>query len=137
VWSVSSLALLSGPPGATNAALGMFLLVAAILLALLLLSAGTSQIVFVLVIARGCVRLTLTGLYEIEASRGQETAAVIAGLVLAAAAAYGIITLLSEDLPGRGLLPSAVAAGRGVSISDGLDQQLEDLENEPGARRQL
>jgi hypothetical protein len=85
----------------------------------------------------GCVRLTLTGLYEVTASTGLEQAAGIAGLVLAAACAYGIVALLSEDLPRASLLPVGRSGRAAASVSGSLDDQLLELENEAGVRRQL
>src|SRR4051794_17206629 len=94
VWSVTGLTLLSGPPGATNDALGIFLLTGAALLALLLVSAGRTRLVFGAIIISGCARLCVTGLYEIKGTDGLKEAAAILGMVLAAACAYGIVALL-------------------------------------------
>jgi succinate-acetate transporter protein len=137
VWAVSGLTLLTGQPSATNDALGMFLLVAAGVLALLLVSAGGSRLVFGIVIACGCARHAVTGLYEIVASDGLGLAAGITGLVLAAACAYGIVALLSEDLPRRTLLPVGRSGRAASSLAGGMDEQLEELEHEAGVRRQL
>lgn len=137
VWAVAGLTLLVGPPGATNDALGMFLLVCAVLLGLLLLSAGGARVVLGVAIICGCVRLTLTGLYEVTASTGVEQAAGIAGLVLAAACAYGIVALLSEDLPRAPLLPVGRSGRAAASLAGSLDDQLHEVENEAGVRRQL
>jgi succinate-acetate transporter protein len=137
VWAVSGLTLLTGPAGGTNDALGMFLLVGASLLALLLVSAGRSRVVLGVMISCGCVRLTLTGLYEITASSGLEAAAGISGLVLAAACAYGVVSLLSEDLPRAALLPVGRSGRAASSLDGGLGEQLKDLEREAGVRRQL
>jgi succinate-acetate transporter protein len=137
VWAVSGLALLTGRVGATNHALGMFLIVGALTLALLLLSAGGGRLVFGVVIACGGVRLALSGLYELEASHGLKLAAGISGLVLAAACAYGIVSLLTEDLPRKSLLPVGRSGRAASAVSGGLQDQLDELENEAGVRREL
>jgi succinate-acetate transporter protein len=137
VWAVAGLTLLTGPTGGTNDALGMFLLVCAVVLALLLLSAGRARVIVGVAIVCGCVRLTLTGLYEIVAGSGLELAAGIAGLVLAAVCAYGIVALLSEDLPRASLLPVGRSGRAAASVAGSLDDQLHELENEAGVRRQL
>jgi uncharacterized protein len=137
VWAVSGLTLLTGPTGGTSDALGMFLLVCAAVLALLLLSAGGGRLMVGVAIACGFVRLTLTGLYEVLGSSGLELAAAIAGLVLAAACAYGIVALLSEDLPRRSLLPVGRSGRAASSLGGSLDDQLLELEHEAGVRRQL
>src|SRR3954469_463937 len=50
VWSVTGLTLLTGRPGGTNDALGMFLVLAAIGLALLLVSAGGARLLLGLMV---------------------------------------------------------------------------------------
>lgn len=137
VWSVTGLSLLSGPAGATNDALGIFLLTGSALLALLFISAGRSRLVFGAIILSGCARLCLTGLYEIKSTHGLKEAAAILGLVLAGACAYGIVALLTEDLPRRSLLPVGRSGRAASSLGGGLREQLEDLEHEAGVRRQL
>jgi hypothetical protein len=106
-------------------------------LLLLLLSAGRGRIVFGVVILCGCVRLTLTGLYEVLASDGLQTAAGIAGLVLAGACAYGMAALLMEDLPRKTLLPVGRSGRAASSLAGSFDEQLQAVENEAGVRRQL
>jgi uncharacterized protein len=137
VWVVSGMTLLTGPVGATNDALGMFLLVDAAALLLLIVSAGRGRLVFGVVILCGCVRLTLSGLYEITADAGVQTAAGIAGLVLAAACAYGIVALLMEDLPRKSLLPVGRSGRAASSLAGSFEEQLQAVENEAGVRRQL
>jgi succinate-acetate transporter protein len=137
VWVVTGLSLLTGAPGATSNALGMFLLIGAALLFLLLVSAGRARMTFGAVIVAGCARLAVTGLYEILGSNGLREAAAVVGLVLATACAYGIVALLTEDLPRRSLLPVGRSGRAASSFAGGLDDQLEDLEHEAGVRRQL
>jgi succinate-acetate transporter protein len=137
IWSVTGLTLLNGPPGATNDALGIFMLVGAALLLLLLLSAGRARIVFGAMIITGCARLTVSGLYEIKGTAGLKEAAAIVGMALAAVCAYGIVALLMEDMPRRALLPVGRSGRAAASLAGGLGEQLEDVENEAGVRRQL
>jgi succinate-acetate transporter protein len=137
VWSVSGITLLTGPSGATNDALGVFLLLGAFVLLLLLVSAGPSRLVFGLLIATGCARLAVTGLYEVFASDGLRVAAGVVGFALTAVCAYGIVALLMEDLPRKGLLPTGRSGAGAASLAGGFDEQLGQLENEAGVRRQL
>jgi uncharacterized protein len=137
VWAVSGLTLLTGPAGATNDALGMFLLLGAGTLLLLLLSAGRGRLILGVLILCGCARLAVTGLYEIKATDGLEEAAAILGLLLGAVAAYGIVALLMEDLPRKALLPVGRSGRAASSLAGGIADQLEDLEHEAGVRRQL
>src|SRR3954454_25076817 len=62
IWSVTGLTLLTGQPGATNDGYGMFLILAAIGLVLLLLSAGTSRLFFGALLTTGSARLLVSGL---------------------------------------------------------------------------
>ena len=137
IWSVVGLSLITGEPGSTNDALGMFLVVAAVLLALLLVSAGASRLVLGVMIATGCARLLLSGLYEIKATTGLEHAAGVVGLVLAAVCAYGIVALLMEDLPRGAPLPVGRSGRAASSVAGGFGEQLEGLQHEAGVRRQL
>src|SRR3954452_14680307 len=66
IWSVTGLTLLTGQPGATNDGYGMFLILAAIGLVLLLLSAGTSRLFFGALLTTGSARLLVSGLDEIK-----------------------------------------------------------------------
>jgi uncharacterized protein len=137
VWSVTGLTLLTGTPGGTNDALGMFLIVGATLLVLLLLSAGGSRLLLGVMIATGCARLALTGLYEIKATSGLQHAAGIVGLVLGGICAYGIVALLMEDLPRRALLPVGRSGKAESSVAGGFREQVDELQHEAGVRRQL
>jgi uncharacterized protein len=137
VWSISGLSLLTGPAGGTNDALGMFLILAAIGLALLLASAGGQRLLLGLMIATGCVRLLLTGLYEIKATSGLQHAAGVVGLVLGGLCAYGIVALLMEDLPRRTVLPIGRSGRAEASMDGAFAEQLEGLRHEAGVRRQL
>lgn len=137
VWSVSGLTLLTGQTGATNDALGLFLLIGAFGLVLLLVSSGGGRAVLGVLILTGAVRLGLTGLYEIIGSTGLRRAAGIAGLVLGAVSAYGIVALLMEDLPRPALLPVGRSGRAASSMQGSFDDQLDDLRNEAGVRRQL
>src|SRR3954469_23466669 len=58
------------------------------MLALLIASAGGDRVVFGVVMACGCLRLAVTGLYELTGSSGLELAAGITGLLLAGACAH-------------------------------------------------
>jgi uncharacterized protein len=137
MWLVSGLTLITGRPGATNDALGMFQILGAIALVLLLLSAGRGRLVLGLVLACGCARLAVTGLYEIDATHGLDIASGIVGLVLGAASAYGIVALLMEDLPRRSLLPLGRSGRAASSVEGSFADQLDDLEHEAGVRRTL
>jgi len=137
VWSVSGLSLLTSRPGTTSNALGMFLLIGAGILALLIVSAGPSRLVLGFVLLCGCARLSLTGFYEIDAGAWLKQAAGISGLVLAGACVYALVSLLSEDIPGRSLLPAGRSGRAAASLEGAFAEQLHDLEHEAGVRRQL
>jgi succinate-acetate transporter protein len=137
MWLVAGISLLTGEPGTTNDALGTFLILGAISLLLLLLSAGRGRLIFGVIIAIGCARLAVTGLYEIEAGTGLQHASGILGLVLAGAAAYGICALLMEDLPRSSLLPVGRSGRAASSVEGTFAEQVEEIENEAGVRRQL
>lgn len=137
VWSVSGLTLLTGTPGATNDALGMFQLLGALVLLLLLLAAGKGRLVLGAMIGCGVARLGLTGLYELTDSGGLAHAAGIMGLVLGAVCAYALVALLMEDLPRRAWLPMGRTGKAAAALRGGMEEQVDELEHEAGIRRQL
>lgn len=50
---------------------------------------------------------------------------------------YGIVAVLSEDSPKRSLPPVGRSGRAQSSLEDGRSEQLEQLQNEAGARRKL
>lgn len=121
-WLAVGLIRLTGEPGSTSDALGLFLLFAAAAMLVPAAAASTGKLVAFAVLATTALRLALTGAYELTAGDGWKTAAGVAGLVLCVLAVYAALAMALEDVLERAVLP----IGRRGPI-----------EGEPGVRPQL
>jgi succinate-acetate transporter protein len=121
-WLSIGLVTLTGAPGATSDALGLFLLLAAAAMLIPAAAAATGKLVVTAVLATTAVRFAITGVYQLTAADGWKTVAGIVGLVLCALAAYAALAMTLEDARQRTVLP----LGRRIPI-----------DGEPGVREQL
>lgn len=139
VWLTTGLSQLMSAPGATSDAVGFFYLLAGLALLLVLAAAALSggKLVLGLVVLLGCVRLVVTGLYEIFETSALESAAGVVGLVLSAAAFYAVLALLAEDAGDRTILPTLRRGGARTAIQGGLAEQFTRAEGEAGVREEL
>lgn len=136
-WLATALALLSGRPGATSPALGVFLLCVGGGLVVLVASASFGKLGPALVIVVGAARFVVAGLYELNGSRGLEHAGAILGLCLAGTALYSALATAVEDVHGSSKLPMLRRRQAADAISGPFDAQLERIEHEAGVRQQL
>lgn len=138
-WAVTSVSLLTSPPGATSEGLGIFLILASILLACVVVAGtgGARKLIVALVLAIGAARVLVTGLFEIDGGDGLEQAAAILGLALAASAFYAGLALLLEDARRDTVLPVFRSGEAKAAVTEGIDAQLSKVENEAGVREQL
>jgi succinate-acetate transporter protein len=121
-WLSIGLVTLTGEPGATSDALGLFLLLAAIAMLVPASAAATGKLVAAAVLATTALRFATTGLYQLTAGDGWKTTAGIVGLVLCALAVYAALAMALEDASRRTVLPLGRRA---------------DIDAEPGVREQL
>jgi uncharacterized protein len=121
-WLSIGLVTLTGEPGATSDALGLFLLLAAVAMLVPAAAAAPGKLVATAVLATTSLRFATTGLYQLTASDDWKAAAGAVGLVLCALALYAALAMALEDALGRTLLP----LGRRAAI-----------DGEPGIRDQL
>lgn len=135
-WGAVCLATLTTPPGATSAGLGVILLTAAASL-LVPVMAARSKIVPALVIATSACRFAVTGIAEVDGSATWMQGAGWTGIALAAVSAYAALALALEASSSRTVLPLGRRAGGAKAVESGLDQQVEQLANEPGVRHEL
>lgn len=139
-WAVTSLSLLATPPGGRSEGLGVFLILAAILLTCVVVAAvagGARKLVVALVLGVGAVRVLVTGLYEVNGAGGLEQAAAILGLCLGGAGIYAGLALLMEDVRHATLLPTLRSGRARAAIGGDMREQLTRVENEAGVREQL
>ena len=121
-WLSIALVTLTGQPGATSDALGLFLLLAAVAMLVPAATAAAGKLVATAVLATTSLRFATTGLYQLTASDGWKATAGAVGLLLCALALYAALAMALEDALGRVVLP----LGRRAAI-----------DGEPGIRDQL
>jgi succinate-acetate transporter protein len=121
-WLSIALVTLTGQPGATSDALGLFLLLAAVAMLVPAATAAAGKLVATAVLATTSLRFATTGLYQLTASDGWKATAGAVGLLLCALALYAALAMALEDALGRAVLP----LGRRAAI-----------DGEPGIRDQL
>jgi succinate-acetate transporter protein len=121
-WLAVGLVRLTGEPGSTSDALGLFLVFAALAMLVPATAASTAKLVAFAVLATTALRFATTGLYELTASDAWMTAAGIVGLALCAVAVYAALAMALEDVLNRTVLP--------IGRRDPID-------GEPGVRPQL
>jgi succinate-acetate transporter protein len=136
-WLTVGLITLNAPPGATTKALGTFLIIAAIAMLIPAVGASTGKLVPCLVLVTTSLRFFVTGLYELTGSSTWKSAAGTVGIVLCVFAVYAAMAIEVADVTGREPLP-LLRRGKGALASRGtLDDQLAQIEHEPGVRQQL
>jgi uncharacterized protein len=134
-WLVDTLILYLDPPGAA-AALGIFYVVFAVFILLMLTSALSKRaLAAVLVVA--APRFLIAGLAEITGSHGLSKTAAVLGFLLAAVSLYTAFALLLEDTRGREVLPIGREGAARAAIHGTLSTELRDIERQPGVRRTL
>jgi uncharacterized protein len=121
-WLSIGLITLTGQPGATSDALGLFLLLAAIAMLVPASAAATGKLVAAAVLATTALRFATTGLYQLTAADGWKTTGGIVGLALCALAVYAALAMALEDASRRTVFPLGRRA---------------DIDAEPGVREQL
>jgi uncharacterized protein len=136
-WLGIGLSFLTLTPGATNGAIGLYLLGLTGALLIFGLVALMGKGLFGVAMLLAVPRYLLIGLYELNGHAGLERASGIVGLVLAGVATYGGIALLVEDSLQRTILPIGRRGHSRTSLEGELSQQLERLAREPGVRSQL
>jgi uncharacterized protein len=96
-WATVGLVARDGPPGATSDVLGLVLVMSALALLAVAITAWPAKRVPALVIGTTALRFALTGGYQLTDRTAWATAAGTLGLVLCAIATYAAWALLVED----------------------------------------
>jgi len=136
-WLVTGLILVTGQPGATSRALGLFLLFSAIAMALSAATAALSKLVPALIFATAALRFLATALHQLtDALAWQRTAGVI-GLLLCALALYGAWAADLEAAVKKPVLPLGRRGRARVAVQGSLFEEVQNIANEPGVRQQL
>jgi succinate-acetate transporter protein len=134
-WLVDFLILYVYPAGAA-AALGIFYIVFAVFIALMLVTALLKRaLAAVLLVATP--RFLVAGIAELTGNRAVAQAGAVLGFLLAAVAMYTAFALLLEDARGREILPIGRQGAARAATHGTLAVELRDIERQPGVRRTL
>ena len=134
-WLVDTLVFYVNPPGAV-AALGMFYVVFAVFIALMLASALLKR-ALAAVLAVGAPRFLIAGIADLTGSHVLAQTAAVLGFLLAAVAMYTAFALLMEDSRGREVLPVGRLGAARQATHGTLADELRDIERQAGVRRTL
>lgn len=136
-WAVVGLDLLRSPPGATDGATGVLLLVAGIALMSALVAAVQSRLVPAAVIALAAAHLFCDAAYDLSGADAVKDLTGIVGIALGAVALYTSLAMQIEEARGRTVLPLG-RRGRGASALEGsFTDQIDGVAHSPGVRAQL
>lgn len=136
-WLAIALILLTGEPGSTSDALGVFLLAAGVAMTIPALAAVSGKLVPVAILGTTALRFASAGLYELTAADGWRIVTGIVGLVLLGLALYGALAMALEDASRRTRLPLGRRGAGRESVGGNFDDQLRRIEREAGVREQL
>jgi uncharacterized protein len=134
-WLLVGSVLFRSPRGSVSDALGLFLIVTAIAMASVAVTAAATQLVPALIFATASVRFALAAVYELDGGTGWEHATGVVGIVLFALALYGAWAAQLDDARGRTILPLG-PRDRGVEARPGTLQAVRDVPHKPGVRSQ-
>jgi succinate-acetate transporter protein len=104
-WASIGLVTVTGRPGSTSDALGLFLLVGGLAMWAPASAAAASKLVPAAVLFTAGARFLLTGLFQLTADEVWEDVSGIVGLALAALAVYAAYAALYDDVLEEPLLP--------------------------------
>jgi uncharacterized protein len=137
IWLSIALVMLGAEPGATSDALGLFLLIAALAMAVPATAATTGKLVPAAVLTGAAARFATTGIYELTASGTWKDVAGIVGLVPCALGLYAALALTLEDAGGETVLPLGRRNRGRTSMEGTFGAQVAGVEREAGVRQQL
>lgn len=135
-WAAVGFVLLSSPPGATSAALGVLLLCSAVAM-LVPTVAATGKIAGMGVMGLSSVRFAVTGLAQLTGASVWFTVAGWVGLGLGVVAGYAALAFELEDVRHAGVLPVGRRGAGANTMTASAHEQLSSLAHEAGVRKQL
>jgi succinate-acetate transporter protein len=135
-WLTFGVAVMTGKPGATSGALGLFELFFAGIVVLLSIVAWQGKPLIAGILTVSAARAALAGVYELDRSKTIDHVAGWMGFGISGLALYGGLAFLLEDA-GRVLLPVLRRGEAHTALEGSLADQLERIESEAGVRQQL
>ena len=141
VFSTSWLAIgalaLTSTPGVRSAAFGYYLAAFAIMIAALASVAALGNLLIAGIMSLAVVRAATAAAYELGAAVGVEKAGGWIAVLIFAAAMYGGLAFLLEDVLGKRVLPTFRRGAAREAVEGDLHAQLGALEAEAGIRQSL
>jgi succinate-acetate transporter protein len=137
IWLAYGIIEATTPPGSTSGALGVFLVVGAAGLMLNALGSGPRKGLPFYVLIVAALRVLLTAAFELSDAAGVKDAAAWVGVVLTPLALYASIALSLEDLRRRPVLPTLRRGSVRSMFDEELPEQVSEVAQEAGVRRQL
>jgi succinate-acetate transporter protein len=136
-WLVIGLMTMTSPAGARSEALGLFLILSALAVALTGITAGLSKYVMAIVLVTASLRFLLTGLFQLSGAEGWKTASGLLGLLLTLLAVYAAWAAELEDATGKSVLPTGRRGKGWVALHGDLLDQVKYVSGEAGVRARL
>lgn len=136
-WLVIGLAMRDSPPGSTSKALGLFLLVAGVIMIFTGTAAALSKLVLAAVFVLAAIRFLVMGGYELTGGTGWERTAGWLGLLLCVLALYAALAAELEDAAGHPVLPFGRRNKGKLAVHGSLLEQVQGVATEPGVRTKL
>jgi succinate-acetate transporter protein len=135
-WATTGALLQGGSPGVRSPTLGVLAIAVAVALLVPVTTAAWSKPAAAIIGVVAAARFALTGIYELGAGSGWQTATGVVGVVLVATALYGSLALALEDAQHRAVLPISRRNTSRYAMSGDLLQQLRGLPTEAGVRQE-
>jgi succinate-acetate transporter protein len=136
-WLTLGLADLTGVPGVPSRAVGLYLLGFSFMIGFLAVAAFLGKPLIGTLLLLATVRGALTGAWEFGAPHSLDVAASWIAVALFAAAAYGGLAFLLEDVKKERVLPVFRRGSSRESLEGDLTAQLERIADEAGVRQTL
>lgn len=134
-WLVDALVYGLHPPGGAEA-LGIFSIVFAVFVAVMLTSALPKRALAAVLVA-AAPRFLVSGIADITGSQPVAQAGAVLGYLLAVVALYAAFALLWEDSRGREIVPVGRRGLARQATTGSLAVELRDIERQAGVRRTL
>jgi succinate-acetate transporter protein len=135
-WATTGELLHSGPPGGRSPTLGVLAIALAVALLVPAAAAAAAKPPAAVITGVAAVRFALTGVYQLGAGPGWQTATGVIGVVLMGTALYGSLALALEDARHHAVLPVSRRSTSRHAMSGDLAAQLRVLPTEAGVRQE-
>jgi succinate-acetate transporter protein len=136
-WATVGVQYLIGQPGARSPVQALYFFTFAVAVMLLGVVARKGQLLLATILLAAAVRTVLSAVYELLGTGALQTISGLVSLVITALALYGGLALLLEDTAHGTVLPLARRGQSRTALEGSPSEQLGDLEQEAGVRRNL